>query len=365
MTHSRTRTRYRGVQLLSDGRYLITTRYVDPRSGQRRLAERTIAAGSPAEAAVAQQALRAALIEGLGTQRMRLSAYAESWLTRKRRELAPSTLDRYGRTVLEHILPSLGALYLDALRPADIVRWRDDIARRLAPVTTNGHLRVLRTMLADASAELQIANPAARVKQIAEAPSHERKALSADELHGVMLAMRDLDHEVYTCLVLLALTGMRWSEASALHWSDVGDTEIRIRRSQWRGKERSVTKTKRERAVPVPAELGALLRAHRSSSLRERTVTSPLVFATSAGGPRSRTWASKALDRAIASAGVHRVSLHGLRHTLNNLLRAVASSDVQKAITGHASEAMRLHYTHVAADEKRAAVARVIDLVRR
>jgi integrase len=244
------------------------------------------------------------------------------------------------------------------------VTWRDTIAKVSAPATTNSHLRVLREILADAAAELQLPNPAARVRQVAELPRSDGKALSADELGRVLLAMRELDLGVYAMLLTLALTGMRWSEASALQWHDLGEAEIRIRRSQWRGRARDITKSKRSRTVPCVPELRATLEQHRAREMRRRSVACQLVWCTDASKPRSRTWASKALERAIVAAEVRRVTPHGLRHTWNDLLRRVTSTDVQKAITGHVTEAMREHYSHVDADEKAAAATSALRLVK-
>jgi integrase len=361
------RTKHPGVYRLPDGRFRTISAFRDPRTGLRkRKVDTWSTADAPTPAHAATLRLRALELElaGLRPQRMRLSEYAASWLTRKGAELAPSTVDRYGRTILLHILPRLGDLFLDALQPVDIVTWRDTIAKVSAPATTNSHLRVLREILADAAAELQLPNPAARVRQVAELPRSDGKALSADELGRVLLAMRELDLGVYAMLLTLALTGMRWSEASALQWHDLGETEIRIRRSQWRGRARDITKSKRSRTVPCVPELRAILEQHRAREMRRRSVACQLVWCTEASKPRSRTWASKALQRAIVAAEVRRVTPHGLRHTWNDLLRRVTSTDVQKAITGHVTEAMREHYSHVDADEKAAAALGALRLVK-
>lgn len=362
------RTKHPGVYKLPDGRYRTISAYRDPRTGLRRRKVDTWSttdAPTPAHAATLRLRALEHELAGLRPQRMRLSEYAASWLQRKGAELAPSTVDRYGRTILLHILPRLGDLFLDALQPVDVVNWRDGLARTSAPSTTNSHLRVLREILADAAAELQLPNPAARVRQVAELPrAAEGKALAADELGRVLVAMRELDLGVYAILLTLALTGMRWSEASALQWSDLGEDEIRIRRSQWRGRARDITKSKRSRTVPCVPELRAILEQHRARELRRRSVACPLVWCTDESKPRSRTWAAKALERAIVAAEVRRVTPHGLRHTWNDLLRRVTSTDVQKAITGHVTEAMREHYSHVDSREKAAAATSALRLVK-
>jgi hypothetical protein len=66
--------------------------------------------------------------------------------------LKPSTRDKYAVTLDQHILPALGDYYVDAITPDDVLRWRD--AQRGKARTVNSRLRVLRTLLRDAQAQL-------------------------------------------------------------------------------------------------------------------------------------------------------------------------------------------------------------------
>jgi len=59
-----------------------------------------------------------------------------------------------------------------------------------------------------------------------------------------------------------------------------------------------------------------------------------------------------------------RFTVHGLRRTFNDLTRrAGADGIVTRALTGHVTEGMTAHYSTVGLDEKRAAVAGVLNLV--
>jgi integrase len=71
-----------------------------------------------------------------------------------------------------------------------------------------------------------------------------------------------------------------------------------------------------------------------------------------------------ALTRALRAVGItRRVTVHGMRHTANDLLRRVASAEVTRAITGHVTERMTEHYSHVDAGEKRVAASRVLAML--
>ena len=58
-----------------------------------------------------------------------------------------------------------------------------------------------------------------------------------------------------------------------------------------------------------------------------------------------------------------RKKIHGLRFTINNLLRQVAPGEVVRSITGHVSAEMTEHYSHIEDDEKREAQRRALQLV--
>lgn len=59
-----------------------------------------------------------------------------------------------------------------------------------------------------------------------------------------------------------------------------------------------------------------------------------------------------------------RFTVHGLRRTFNDLARrAGVDGIVTRSVTGHVTEKMREHYSTVALDEKRVAVAQVVRLV--
>ncbi|HUQ02735.1 MAG TPA: tyrosine-type recombinase/integrase, partial [Kofleriaceae bacterium] len=118
--------------------------------------------------------------------------------------------------------------------------------------------------------------------------------------------------------------------------------------------------------VPLLPVVAESLRAHR---LRMVATQHPglhagWIFPTEAGGLHKGSPLRKVLDEACAAASVgRRVTPHGLRHTANDLLRRVASAEVTRAIVGHATEQMTHHYSHVDENEKRAAAARVLDVL--
>ena len=58
------------------------------------------------------------------------------------------------------------------------------------------------------------------------------------------------------------------------------------------------------------------------------------------------------------------ITVHGLRRTMNNLVRKQAPGIVTRSIMGHVSEVMTNHYSIADSAEKKAAVAAVVQLIR-
>jgi integrase len=370
----------------TEGGHLVRVKATDPRSGLPVQRTQLVPGGIKA-AREAKASLRAE-IESLGRPtRQTLSAYAASWLVRKLPGLSVATGERYTVSLDQHVLPVLGRFFVDAITPEMCVTWRDEAAaktyettedgepvrRQYGPRTVNGWTRVLKSVLGDACAEIQLPSPAARIRQLPEPPAYtddDPNVLTAEELGSLLVALRERSPAFYPLIATMAYTGLRASEATALKWDDLDRVAraITVRRSHVRSHVRERTKTQRMRRVPVHVDLLAILETHRAALVGAQHVglEGGWMFPSDEGTPRYGTTLAKPLRQALATAEVtRRLTPHGLRRTLNDLLRLVANTEVQKAITGHSTEAMREHYSHIRLHERASAVAEVVRLVRK
>jgi integrase len=365
--------RYPGVRRIDQERYRLRLSWTDPKTGRVHELDRVVTARSLADAAEQRAALKAqALAEARrNAPRPRVGDCARSWLSTKLAEVKPSTSKLYADLLEAHVLPVLGNLYMDTVTRADILAWRD--AQVGSPASINSRLRVLRTFFGDVCRDMAIANPTERVKRVLDENTDgdddraDSKVLTADELVAVLAAVRAHAPQHYALVLTLALTGCRFGEATALRWTDIDENAgvIRIRRAQWRGHV-GTTKTRKTRTVALAPELAEELRRHRairwSHSLGPVT---PWVFTSRTGGFLHSTVLRRPLAAAVAAAELTRTpSAHWFRHTMSDLLRRATTGQVQRSITGHVTEAMSEHYSHVAIEEKREALGRVLQLVR-
>jgi len=394
----------RGITKLPDGRLKVRARGIDPRTGKRKEKERIVEDLGIKKARALQQELRAEIRAGVDrkVRRMTLSDYAQSWLkARKAGESRVSTLEWQVQVLEDHILPVLGDHFVDGIRGQDVRDWLTQAAMKMKPPrkirkerrsteenevrgeanpqrydseTVNGWLKVLKTLLRDAVADLDLErDPTLRIHSLSVEPG-ERKSLEAEELQQVLAAMRELLAEGkitranYSLILAGFFTGMRWSELTALEWRDLDEHKgcLYIQRGQVLGHVAG-TKTRKNRTVAVPEIVLEALREHRQVQLRTQSpgLDKGIIFPSETGGYRFTSSIKKTLNNICARAELgKRVTPHWMRHTFNNLLRqAKVDHVVLRATTGHQTEAMTEHYSHVTLEEKKEATARVIQMV--
>jgi integrase len=128
----------------------------------------------------------------------------------------------------------------------------------------------------------------------------------------------------------------------------------------------STTKTGVVRSVPLVAELATTLRERRARLVAEqhRGLTEGWVFSDESGGLLRKNYLRIPLERVVKRVGIKgRFTVHGFRRTFNNLARQVAGEIITRSITGHVTQAMTEHYSHVGREEKLAAAGSVVRLV--
>jgi integrase len=163
--------------------------------------------------------------------------------------------------------------------------------------------------------------------------SHEQVDRLAEACTGFELFIR-----------LLAYTGLRWGEATAVQVKRIDLMRRRlevVRSAVDLGQEVTygTPKSHQRRSVPIPRSLVDQLAEHVAGKDPE-----DLVFTSPRGAPlRNHNFRSRVFAPAAASIGVPQMTPHDLRHTAASL--AVAAGANVKAVQrmlGHASAAMTL-----------------------
>lgn len=353
-------SRNRGIERLGPNRYRIRVQSRDLRTGAKTSRKRVVE-GTLAEARQLRDQL-AVEVRRRAERRVRptLADYAGSWLRSRASSLKPSVAAKYATSLDLHILPALGPMRVDSLMSTDVVRYVSERCQVASGHTVLNELRLLRTIandsVADGTAPRDWADRV-RPPPVRKWTEEWPNLLGAQDLHALIAAVPVKWRRL---VQLVAFTGLRWGEVSALRWCDIDVAQrlIRIRRSNWKGRIVTPKTEGSRRTVPLPPGIFDLAVVAAADGRDE-----DLVFPVRGGEPHRGSPLRRILDDACKTAGLPRVTPHGLRRTFNNLVRQVADELVVRSITGHVTQEMTGHYSLIGAAEKHRAQGRVMALL--
>lgn len=336
--------------------------------------------GFPTEAAAkeARDLARVAARRGTYVDRSRITVgeYLAEWLDAHAVEIKPRTLATYRYLVTHYVLPHLGRMRLQAVRPATLsAMYRALIVnggkggRPLSPATVDYVHAILRKAFNDAvqTEQLLATNPADRAKRPRNDRGGPTEVWTGSQLRIFLAAASG--YRLSAFFRLAAYTGARRGELCNLRWADVDwkAPAIRVRGSVGvvAGKRiEGTTKGGRERVVSIDAGTVAALKAYRRSQMAKRVelgnawTDTGHVFTSESGmpvNPDSMTWLMAKTIRAhnkatkVESSRLPKARLHDLRHVhATMLLQAGVPVHVVAERLGHADPAITLRvYAHV------------------
>ncbi len=177
----------------------------------------------------------------------------------------------------------------------------------------------------------------------------------------------------FAMTALAIVTGLRPSSLRPLRRSGPSADikwdakKLLVRRSHTRS-ERVMERTKVKglrQTIHLPDDLVEILRWHVDTQLETpEQKESDLLFPSVDGTFRTPSVLNKPFALVAAEIGLEKkFTQRGCRRTFNDLARdAAVAGIVTRSISGHLTEAMQEHYSTVAPNEQREALARVFDL---
>jgi integrase len=303
--------------------------------------------------------------------------YLAEWVETHASTVKPKTLAGYRHDIDHYIVPRIGRMRLQALRPAVLSKLYRDLAEHggrdggpLSAWTVSHIHRTLRKALADAVhvEQLLAVNPAERSKRPRDRDTEPGRVWTTEQLDLFLTTARS--HRLYAFYRLAAYTGARRGELLYLRWQAVdldaaevtfgGSTAV-VRGQRVEG----TTKGGRSRVVSIDRETVTILREHRCRQAAERQAAGPawtdaggLVFATKWGEPLYPDTVTALMSKLITAynkpvttpeRALPHARLHDLRHLhATTLLLAGVPVHVVAARLGHADPAVTLRvYSHV------------------
>lgn len=286
-------------------------------------------------------------------------------------KIGARTAERYRELLNGQIVPHLGNVVMQQLKPIDIEAWhttlrtkgRKDGTGGVGPYTIRGAHRVLSKALRDAVRfDMAMRNVAGKEGQAAPGIEREEIEIVAADRIGDLLAKLQ-GRAIYAKAITALFTGLRRGELLALRWSrvDLDNKLAKIREALEETKVHGIrfkaTKTKfGRRDIELPDIVVDALRDHRRQQLEERMAMGlgklpddALVFPALDGGPQSPRNLSGDWREVAAAIGFGDIGLHALRHTHASML-IDAGIDVVRISKrlGHASPNITLAiYSHL------------------
>ena len=300
------------------------------------------------------------------------------WLPNRRASVRPSTYDSYRRSLDLHVVPAIGQIKLQNLRPDHLDKFYADLLEGgLAAKTVRNMHTMLHKALKDAMRKNLV------VRNVADAADPPRVTHGDSELQtwtGAQLRTflaAIADHRLFAAYLLGATTGMRRGEVLGLRWTNVDLRRRRIKVIETVlnvGYEitAGTPKTARgRRTVAIDAATADALRDHRARQALEKRVAGPaytdlgLVFARPDGSYVHPDLYSQTFRRAVRRVGLPYIRLHDLRHTHATLgLEAGIPVKVISTRLGHATTAFTQDiYMHSVPSLEEGAAEQIADLI--
>lgn len=309
--------------------------------------------------------------------KVKFSEYLDYWLNIRKSKLEITTYNNYKSIVDNHIVPELGKMELQKIKPLHIQNYYTKKEDNLSQKSLQHHHRLLSLALKNAVGWQMIPNnPCDHV----EAPSPEKskaKSLTSEEVKHLLESIKDTPLEA--SITLLVFTGLRRGELLALKWNDIDpinktlvvDESLAVDESK---NEIIFKKTKSESSnrivslsdIPISA-----LRKHKKLQneqklkIGENYTDNNLVFAREDGSPIHPSSFSRQFGRFIRSTELPHIRLHDLRHTNATMLMNLGvPPKVVSERLGHANISITLDtYSHVLKDKQAEAAEKMDNFI--
>ncbi|GCE18578.1 tyrosine-type recombinase/integrase [Dictyobacter kobayashii] len=310
-----------------------------------------------------------------------LNDFLTTWLhDTAKNNVRERTYGRYREIITLHILPILGKVRLQKLKPQQLqMLYNQKLADGYAPQTVRHIHRVLHKALNDAMRwQLVVRNVCDAVRP-PRVPKKEMRTLSGEQAQQFLEAAKG---DPLEALYVLALTtGMRQGELLGLKWEDIdlaiGLLQVKRTITRLVGKGFTVSEpktTKSRRRIHLTRLAIEALKQHRIHQREAKLAAGATwneqgwIFCSAIGGPiEVSNMIRRSFRPILVKANLPIIRFHDLRHSAASLLLILGvHAKVVQELLGHSQISVTLDtYSHVLPSLQEEAVNRLDTLLSR
>lgn len=274
--------------------------------------------------------------------------YLDYWLTRTKSIYKPTTWESYDKTVQGKIKKYFShSQKLIALNSSDLTNYFRYLSEHGRSDGGGGlgkkSVKNIRTVLSAAfdyavDNKYILENPVSKSKMpaFAEEIQKEIAIYNEDELRFLLRTAKEQDSHIYVFLLLVCFTGLRKGELHGLKWKDVlferQELRVKTSRSGSRAATTSLLTTPKTdkgfRFIPINNIVVEALQDEKDKQEQylsllnaECNISNEYVIRNIYGKPYSNLSAiNRVVNRLEKKAGLHHVTIHGLRHSVASIL---------------------------------------------
>ncbi|MEM0138522.1 MAG: site-specific integrase [Thermoplasmatales archaeon] len=359
------------IKMIPKGYYRVTVEAGrDPATGNRKRVVRYVH-GREAEAKDLLAKLMAEINSDtyLKPNKITVAQWLDTWLREyKSIDLRQTSLESYTQMINTHVVPSIGAMPLQALRPEHLqALYQRKLLQEGKSARTVQYLhRIINGALKQAVASKLLAtNPNAATRPPA-VKRPEPNTLPPDDFNSFLSVLEG--ERLRAAYITLLGTGLRRGEVLGLRRMDIDLHQkiIHVRQQVVKtnhGTAIVLPKTdKSRRAIPIPGLVAQVLAQHMEKMDRNGACSpDSLVFPSLAGTPIHPRNFHRKYKQLLHRAGLPNLRLHDLRHTYaTRLLELGEDIRVIQELLGHSSYNLTANtYSHVGQTLKVRAVTKL------
>ncbi|HDR7252620.1 TPA: site-specific integrase [Bacillus pacificus] len=328
--------------------------------------------------------------EYIKPEKIMLINFIEEWRIRYANKiLAPKTFESYNVYIDSRIIPSLGHLRLDQIKPVHLMDFLESLEKErkdgkkggLSVETIRYNHRVLKNIFSRAVEwEFIKVNPMEHVPKLKAKPSSVQ-VYNLEQVQRMMGKLKD-EKMSWRVLIMLAITcGLRRGELLGLEWKHVNFKEETLYINQnvqyLKGKGFIIKEPKTKnsvRKVAIPVSLIPILKEYKKVKMEEKELIAELwegdehefLFSAWNGKPLNPSSVGTYWRRFIKKNELPYVPFHGLRHTSATLLinKGVHMKTISARL-GHASISTSMNiYGHALLDADKASANHFVEIVK-